>query len=143
MLCHFYLRRGIVYIPTFGKIGKGFYRGVEPVAVVPLSNTDALRRALNDTIARGNPSVPDLPGSQWPPPVTLKYAGVQTWSAFERGTSYWGIEEDDGIFRITFHQKAETQGFKEDKEKRITFPPGATVDEVIDRMIAILRDAAG
>ena len=50
-----------------------------------------------------------------------------------------GIEEDDGIFRITFHQKAETQGFKEDKEKRITFPPGTTADEVIDRMIEILQ----
>lgn len=142
MICHFYLRQGVVYIPTWGVIGKNFYRGVEPVAVVPLSNTDALRRALSHTIARGNPSVPDLPGSQWPPPVTMKYAGVKTWSAFERGTSYWGVEEHDGIFRIMFHQKADTEGFKEEKEKRITFPAGTKADSVIDRMISILQEAA-
>jgi hypothetical protein len=74
-----------------------------------MSNTDALRQALLDTIARGNPAVPRLARGQSYSPVTLKYAGVKTWSAFERGTSYWGIEERDGIFRIVFHQKAETQ----------------------------------
>src|SRR5580692_10956467 len=121
MLCHFCLRKGIVYIPTLGKVDKGYYCGVEPVAVVPMSNTDALRQALLDTIARGNPAVPRLARGQSYSPVTLKYAGVKTWSAFERGTSYWGIEEEDAIFRIVFHRKAETQGWEEDKEKRITF----------------------
>jgi hypothetical protein len=115
MLCHFYLRRGIVYIPTFGKIGKGFYRGVEPVAVVPLSNTDALRWALRETIARGNPSVPDLPGSQWPPPVTLKYAGVKTWSAFERGTSYWALRKMTESSASHFTKKPRHKALKKTK----------------------------
>jgi hypothetical protein len=44
MHCHLYLRNHIVYIPTMGKMGKGFYRGVEPVAVVSASNTEALRQ---------------------------------------------------------------------------------------------------
>ncbi len=140
MLCHFYLRRGIVYLPTFGKVDKGFYRGIEPVAVVPLSNTDALRQALRDTIARGNPPVPHLPRAQWPPPVTLKYAGVKTWSAFARDASYWGIEEDGGVFRIIVHKKIDKGGWEEDKENSETFPPGSTADEAIDRMIAILQE---
>ena len=46
MNCHIYLRNGAVYIPTMGKMDKGFYRGVEPVAVIPVSNTEALRQAL-------------------------------------------------------------------------------------------------
>jgi hypothetical protein len=141
MLWRFYLRKGIVYIPTLGKIDKGFYRGVEPVAVVPMSNTEALHRALLDAVMRGNPAIPRLQQGERHTPITLKYAGVKTWSAFERGTSYWGIEERDGIFRIVFHQRAETQGWEEDKEKRITFPE-ATADEVIERMIAILQAAA-
>ena len=142
MLCHFYLRRGVVYIPTLGRVDNAYYCSIEPVAVVPMSNTEALRRSLLDTIARGNPAVPRLLPGQSYRPVTLKYAGVKTWSAFERGTTYWGIEEEDGIFRIVFHQEAPTQGWEEDKEKRITFPPEAIAAEVVDRMIAVLQDAA-
>ncbi len=141
MRCNFYLRKGIVYIPTFGKIGEGFYRSVEPVAVVPLSNTEALRQALSDTIARGNPSVPDLPGSQWPPPVTLKHAGIKSWGEFNRGASYWGIEEDSGMFCIKTYEKSATRGWKEDEESRETFPAGTPGDDVINRMIAILQGA--
>jgi hypothetical protein len=107
MLCHFYLRKDIVYIPALGKVDKGFYRSVEPVVVVPLSNTEALRQALLDTIARGNPAVPRLAPGQSYSPVTLKYAGVKSWSAFERGASYWSIKEDAGIFRVVPHRKVE------------------------------------
>jgi hypothetical protein len=63
---------------------EGFYRGVEPVAVVSASNTGELRQALRATIARGNPAVPILRRSEIPLPVLLKYAGVKSWSAFER-----------------------------------------------------------
>ena len=34
-----YLRKGVVYVPTMGKMDEGFYRGVEPVADVSASNT--------------------------------------------------------------------------------------------------------
>jgi hypothetical protein len=142
MLCRFYLRRAIVYIPTYGIIEKGFYRTVEPVAVVPVSNLEALRQALHDTIARGNPSVPNLARGQWPQPVTLEHAGIKTWGEFNRGASYWGIEEDDGIFRIIGHEQHTREGWKEDPGKSQMFPAGSNVDEVVDRMIAILQAAA-
>ena len=32
MYHHLYLRNGAVYDPTVGKMGKGFYRDIEPVA---------------------------------------------------------------------------------------------------------------
>jgi hypothetical protein len=32
--------------------------------------------------------------------------------------------------------------WEEDPEQRITFPPRSTLDEVVDRMIAILHDRA-
>jgi hypothetical protein len=137
MLCRFYLRRGVVYIPTLGKIDKGFYRSIEPVAVVPMSNTGALRRALLDTIERGNPTIPRLKQGQRHERVTLKYAGVKNWSAFERGTSCWAMEEDAGIFRIVAHRKAE-QGWEEDEDRSETFPQGTSAIEVVDRMIEIL-----
>jgi len=67
MNCHIYLRKGIVYVPTMGMIDRGFYRGVEPVAVVSVSNTEGLRHALQAAIARGNPRVPMLKRREWPP----------------------------------------------------------------------------
>ncbi len=58
MYFHAYLRNGRVYVPTVGMMDKGFYCDIEPVAVLSVSDTDARRRGLTETIARGNPSVP-------------------------------------------------------------------------------------
>lgn len=142
MYCHFYLRNGTVYVPTLGKMDEGFYRGVEPVAVVSASNTEVLRQALADTIARGNPQVPMLKRREWPPPVVLKYAGVKSWSAFERGAALWGLEEKDGSFQI-IGKARKTDGSRiDDPEQTITFPLGTPTDDVIERIIAILQQAA-
>jgi hypothetical protein len=43
-----YLRKGKVFIPTFGRVDKGLYRDIEPVVVVDVSDTGALRQALRD-----------------------------------------------------------------------------------------------
>src|SRR5579863_9994933 len=148
MLCHFYLRKGIVYVPTLARVDRSYYSSIEPVAVVPLSNTEALRRALLDTIARGNPAVPRLQSGESYSPITLRYAGVKNWSTFERGTSYWQIEENDGIFRIVAHQKAQRsweedrkakKGWKEDETRSETFPKDTSAIQVVDRMIQILQ----
>jgi hypothetical protein len=142
MHCDLSLRNGVVYIPTMGKMDKGFYRGVEPVAAVQASNTDALRQALAETIARGNPHVPMLRRRDWPPPVVLKYAGVKSWSAFARGMRLWGIVEKDGCFQIAEQEKKSDGMWRDDPSQVVDFPSGATVDEVVDRMITILQVAA-
>lgn len=142
MNCHIYLRKGIVYVPTMGKMAKGFYRGVEPVAVVPASNTEALRRALAETIARGNPNVPVLRRSEWPSPVLLKYAGVKSWSTFEQGMLLWDIKEDAGCFKIDSNSKQPNGMWREDPKQTIKFPSGTSVSDVVDRMAAILQQVA-
>jgi hypothetical protein len=142
MYCDLCLRNGTVYIPTMGKMDEGFYRGIEPVAVVSVSNTEALRQALTTTIARGNPEVPMLLRGKWPPPVVLKYAGVKNWSKFERGMQLWDIEDKAGVYQISGSAKQPNGMWKEDPKQTITFPPDASLDEVVERMIAILQDAA-
>jgi len=142
MLCDLSLRKGIVYVPTMGEMDKGFYRGVEPVAVIPASNTDALRQALGATIARGNPHVPMLKRREWPDPVVLKYAGVKNWSAFERGMRLWSITERAGEFRIAEQKKQSDRMWRDDPDQIVSFPSGTLIDEVIDRMVAILQNAA-
>jgi hypothetical protein len=137
------LRKGILYLPTMGKMEEGFYRGVEPVAVVQMSNTSEVRSALQTMFSRGNPIVPMLRRSEIPPPVLLKYAGVKRWSEFERGMKFWNIKDRDGVFQILVEAKQPEGFWKADPKQTITLPPGTSVGEMIDRMIGILQNAAG
>ena len=142
MSCHVHLRNGTIYLPTIGKMDEGFYREVEPVVVVSASDFEEIRRALQTIIARGNPMVPMLRRSEIPPPVILKYAGVKRWSEFERGLTFWTIKQYDGAFQIEGQAKQSDGGWRTDPERKIVFSPNATADEVTDRMITILQDAA-
>jgi hypothetical protein len=140
MLYKCYLRKGVVYIPTVGKRG-GAYTDIDPIAVVPAADKEGLRRAFLNTIARKNVSVP-LQKGKWPPPVILKYAGVKTWPAFALGTLVWNLEEKDGLYQIFGHRVHPDGYWVRDAEQKIDFPAGTSLDIVVDRMIAILQEAA-
>jgi hypothetical protein len=140
MNCHLYLRSGKVYIPTMGKMDEGFYRAVEPVAVVSASDIDGIRAALQAAIARGNPIVPILRRSEIPPPLLPKYAGVKSWSVFERGLMFWTIKERNGVFEIAGQSKRADRGWRTDPERTADFPPTSMTDDVIDRMISIMQE---
>jgi len=142
MYYHFYVRNGIVYIPTMGKMDQGFYRDVEPVAVVSASNTEAMRQALAAVIARGNPIVPMLRRREWSAPVVLKYAGVRSWSAFEQGMSLWGLDDKNGKFALIGKRKQSNGATVDDPERTFTFSPGSTTEDVIEKIIVILQEAA-
>jgi hypothetical protein len=144
MLHSCYLRDGIVYVPTVAtREREPVYTDIEPVAVVPVVNTDALRRALFDSIAKKNVIIPTPdPKALRDPPILLKYAGVRSWSAFFRNASTWSISEKDGSYQILGYRKHLKKYWEEDPSQKIQFPAAATIDDVIDRMIAILQEAA-
>ena len=91
-------------MPTLGKMDQGFYRGVEPVAVVSMSNTAEVRGALQ-TILLAEIQCPHAASERIAPPVLLKYAGVKRWSEFERGMKFWTVEDKDGRFQISGQRK--------------------------------------
>jgi len=140
MNCHLYLRSGTIYLPTMGKMDEGFYRAVEPVTVVSASDIDGMRRAMQTTIARGNPVVPMLRRSEYPRPLLPKYARVKSWSAFERGLMFWTIKEKNGVFQIAGQSKRADRGWRTDLDRTIDFPLNTTTDDVVDRMIAIVQE---
>jgi len=142
MYCHLYLRKGTLFVPTTGLVDGGILRDVEPVAVVAVSNAEAVRDVLRATIARGNPATAHFPRGKYPQPAVLKYAGVKTWSAFARGTGSWTIQQKDGIYQIVGYRKHAKGYWVEDPDQEIEFPAGTKIDDVIDRMISILQDAA-
>jgi hypothetical protein len=140
MRCSLYLRKGKVFIPTLGHVPRGPYRDIEPVAVVEVSDADGLRRAFRETIARGNPPVGPYPRPA-PPPVVVKHAGVKRWGDFARGASTWLIDERDGSYKIIGYRR-EPNNWTQDPAQEIRFPSGTIINDVIDRMIAILQNAA-
>jgi hypothetical protein len=141
MRLNLYLRNGKVIIPTLGAVHQRLYRDIEPVAVADVSDAEGIRRAIHATIARGNPPTPYYKQGIYPQPVVVKYAGVKSWSAFARGTSTWDINESDAKYKIVGRSLGR-DGWIEDPDQTIDFPSGTSIDAVIDRMIAILQDAA-
>lgn len=142
MQCKLYLRNGVVIIPTTGVVMRGYLRIVEPVSVVQISAVEDIRRTLRATIARGNPPAPPYtPGSN-PRPLVLKYAGAKSWAAFAREAKGWRIEEEKGIYGIVEYKQHAKGYLVEDHERKIEFPAGTPVEDVIERMIVILQQAA-
>lgn len=142
MHLQFYLRMGLVYVPTTAIVQRGVYQIVEPVVVVALSDKDAVERALSDALARGNPKIPAPDPSDRSPPVLAKYAGVKKWSTFVRDASLWAIDERDGHFEILGYRKDPPNGWVRDKGHDEIFPTGTAAPLVIKHVIAILQKAA-
>ncbi len=141
MLYHCNLRKGVVYIPTVGKRGS-VYTDIEPVAVVQVGDSEALRKVFLEVIAKKNPIVPPVTG-KWPKPLLPKYAGVKSWSAFMRDASAWSItESDNGVFKIGGYQVHDDGYWTEDSNQDVHFPPGSSAADVVNRMITILQEAA-
>jgi hypothetical protein len=114
---------------------------VEPVAVEPVANTEGLRRAFAEAMTRKNAFVPNPPRNNWPPPILLKYSGVKTWSAFARNASMWNIDEEKGVFSIVAYRDHPDGYWAPDNNRKIEFPPGTAVGEILNRMIATLQGA--
>jgi hypothetical protein len=143
MRWHLYLREHVAFVPTTGRLlDQPIYRNMEPVAVVPVSNAEGVRRALQAAIARGNPPAPRYSAGNFPPPVLLKYAGVKTWSAFARNALTWSIERGDGVYQIVWYRKDAEGYWEADPDRKTQFAPGTESDAVIERMITIMEEAA-
>jgi hypothetical protein len=139
------LKDGIAYVPTVVKTEAGFYMQAEPVAVIPAGHTAALRHALHAVMAKGNEIVPTPKRNAYPAPVLPKYAGANNWSVFKKGSSEWSIREENANYQIIPYRNDPhgSETWIEDNARKIKFSPGTTREQVIDRMIGILQDAAG
>jgi hypothetical protein len=143
MLYKCYLKKGTVYLPTTVSQGIALYMDIDPVATVPVTDTERLRQTMRDTIPKENPFVAPSIEDARRPPVLLKYTGDKSWSAFMRGASSWSIYEKDGIYQIEGYRTHQMGYWERDPDQIIRFSSGTPISDVIDRMIAILQSAAG
>jgi hypothetical protein len=54
----------------------------------------------------------------------------------------WNITDRNGLYQIRVDQPMQPRGWHEDKTKKVEFPPGTPVEDVIDRLIAMIQERA-
>ena len=73
----------------------------------------------------------------------LAATGARSWNALDRQMKgSWSIDEKDGAYQIRVDEPMEPRGWHEDKAKRVQFPPGTPVEDVITRLIAMIQECA-
>jgi hypothetical protein len=142
MLWHVYLRKGTAYVPTVAQTEAGFYTDIEPVAVVPVTDSAALENAVKVAMSKGNPVVPTPTRAAFPKPVVLQYAKVKSWSAFEKDALNWTVVEKAGSYQIEPGRKrSDGRGWEADPDRIESLPPGATYDEIARRVATLLAQS--
>lgn len=140
--CGLYLRKGVVYITTYG-YSEGLWIQVEPVSAIPLSNIADLRQAIRETIERGSPRIDIRPGPRQGS-IVSDCAGIKSWSAFMRdATSFSLSRRKNSPYEIeTYKKMASGSGYEPDGSQTVVLPGDADVDQVCDRMIDVIRKKA-
>jgi hypothetical protein len=137
-----YLRRGVVYLPTMAKVLTGGGQEIEPVEKASVSDETALRHAIKETLARGNPVLASYSYADNPDPWVIKSAKVKSFGEFAQGAMLWIMVEKDGVYEIRGQMKRPYKGWVPDPKNKIDLPSGSTSDDWVDRMIIILQAAA-
>jgi hypothetical protein len=141
------LYKAVVHVPTSYRVERdGFFVTNTPLESVPVGQAGELRQAILAAIERGNPPITRdqaralIHGKDDP---LLKAAGARSWPVLDRQTQgLWSIEEKDGLYEIRVDEPMQPRGWHEDKTKRVKFPPGTPVDDVIERLIAMIQECA-
>lgn len=142
MLIAVYLRQGVVYVPTLGKIEAGPYRWVAPYSRVPVAAKAMLREAIEDRIGRGNPALEatSVTANIFPYAGTVPH--VTSWSAFHRESRSWYLREHAGTYRIQGTRLSDRNTHEPDPDQLTIFAEPTDIATVCDRLFETLESAA-
>jgi hypothetical protein len=138
------LYKGVVHIPT--SYLSGFFINDAPIESVPVEQAEELRQAILRAMERGNPLVGHGQASvrlgRKDHPL-LRATGARSWYVLDRQTEgLWSIDEKNGVYEIRVDEPMQPRGWHEDKTKRMEFTSGTPVEDVIDRLIAMIQECA-
>jgi hypothetical protein len=137
--CSFYLRRGIVYVPTMARTVAGYWLGIEPVDVEKVADASAMKGVLLRAINRGNPIVPTPTRENFPPNIMRRHCGMKSFSAFERTAQLWSISQKADSYVIRpWRRSAKYRGaWEEDHERGTIVPATMSLEELALRAAKI------
>jgi hypothetical protein len=141
ILCSFLLTNLDLIGRALGKSACTTFRGI--VEAVPVTQTEALRRAILGSVTRGNPevSLEDYKVlSRTREGSVLEATGCKSDYKLDRELGgYWGISDRGGVYSISVDRPYPKYGWHQDKEKAVRFPPGTLIDDVVARLIAMIQ----
>ena len=139
MLYQVYLRHAVAYVPSVARTEAGIYREIEPVTVVAATDTEGLRRAITARLNEDNVLIPTPARGSIPKPILLNYAKVKSWSTFEKTAFVWTILKNPDGFQIKPGRRRSDRGWEEDPATIETFPNGATIEALAERITALIQ----
>jgi hypothetical protein len=138
---HVYVRRATIFVPTVADTSSG-YIDVEPTLVVPCGQWDRLRGFVRDVLATGNPSGSGYLRQEFPPPRAFAGSGVQSWTAFKKGTAAIGWSVADDACRIDFIEDMGARGRAGFEPVIVAdFPPDAPAEDFVECVVQYVRQA--
>lgn len=141
MLIAVYLRQGVVYVPTLGKIEGGPYRWVAPYSRCQFTEKATLRQLIEDRFRRGNPALEATSATANIFPYRGTVPHVTSWSAFYRESRSWYLREHAGIYRMQGTRPGK-KSHEPDPDQLTIFAETTDVATVCDRLIETLEAAA-
>jgi hypothetical protein len=128
-------------VPTMAKTKAGFYIGIEPVEVVDAHDQAAFEQAIIRVVRRGNPSVPTPPGgAQFPKSVLLKYAKLNSISAFDKIAKSWQLSKREGAYLIIPYRPRKDSGAEENTVRGEAIPAEEPLETVVRRLVRRVLD---
>src|SRR5215469_1936644 len=96
----------LVVIPTLAKTEAGFWLEGEPVAAVPILDSESIARAIMERVLAPSKLVPTPPARSRSKPAVLKPGRVRSWSQFHWNYSVLQIATDrEGKFSVAVWEK--------------------------------------
>jgi hypothetical protein len=117
---------------------------IEPIAAIPLENTDDLHAAIKEKILAGNPFLATpFPLKDKTRHALLVLAGTRTWGAFDRSvTRTWQITDRDGVYKIVPQRLySKRGGWVPENDAAISLPAGTDLDTACGAIIEIMKAA--
>ena len=139
-----YLRKGTVYVATFGRAQSGVDVMVKPIAAVSLGKIDELRMAIKEGLSLSNPVLQVGPSAaEEDRHALLVLADAESWTDFDRSsTGRWSlIPHNDAFEIISSKNYSKKGGWVKDLEVVNFLPAGTTLDAACDRLLEIMRAA--
>jgi hypothetical protein len=133
-------KNGAILIPYNAKTEAGFWISVEPVEIAHADDEASILNGVRKIAALGVITVPTPARDAFPKPIILKYAGSNSWSAFQKIHMLVDLEENaNGQFSVQPWRRAEGRSYEPDLAAFKLLPIGATLGDAVADVIQHIK----
>lgn len=130
-----YLRKKQVIVPTIAKADAGFYLDAEPVHVLDLSDSAAIKKELIAQMRQEEHEIPTPTSTKTPGSVILEALHLTNWQSFEKETVMYTLHRSNDGSALYVTGRAANGLWSHNKDYEHKFPKTATPAEIADAIV--------